>query len=641
MSGRAATTAVIPGRCIISVGRAQMPTPKGWEWCKLIDIARLESGHTPSRQHPEYWNGGIPWIGIKDARINHGRVIHRTIRTISEAGLQNSAARILPTGTVCLSRTASVGYTFVTGKPMATSQDFVNWVCSDRLVPEFLMYALITEGDRLREFGKGTTHTTIYYPEIKALYICLPTPPDQRRIVAEIEKHFTRLDAGVTALHRTQAHRKRYRASLLKAACEGRLVPSCAEKWSQGTLGEVLTGIEAGKSFKCEERPPQTNEVGVVKVSAVSWGSYDELESKTCHDITRVEERYFINQNDFLFSRANTIQLIGACVLASHVTLRVMLSDKILRLRFSPAVVPGWILCWLRSDFGRREIERLSTGNQESMRNIGQNRIRQIAVKFPSIDEQKHIVSEVERRLRTLNALESVVNANLQRATRLRQAILQKAFSGELVKATAVDVAKPKRQLQPKARQHFLRLLLSAEIVHQLHAERTFGQIKHQKIFHLCEHIAQLSDLKVKYHRNAAGPYDNQLIYTNEGDLKKNKWYERGDHHYRPLAKAGGHAKYLTEFNPEQLGTIHRLIKLMHSWDTTLCEILSTTYAAWNDLLIWQREPTEAAILHEILNRWHPRKREIPEKRWRDAITWMKKNGFTPTGFGQPTALPE
>ena len=104
--------------------------------------------------------------------------------------------------------------------------------------------------------------------------IPLPLPPlgEQIEIVAEIEKQFTRLEAGVAALRRVQANLKRYRAAVLKAACEGRLVPTEAE-WKQTVLGEVLVGIEAGRSFKCEERPPKCNEVGVVKVSAVTWGT--------------------------------------------------------------------------------------------------------------------------------------------------------------------------------------------------------------------------------------------------------------------------------------------------------------------------------------------------------------------------------
>jgi predicted GIY-YIG superfamily endonuclease/restriction endonuclease S subunit len=229
VTGRAATTDHRPGRYALAVGRPKMPSPPGWVWVELQQIARLESGHTPSRNYPSYWNGDIPWIGIKDARLHHGRRIFETLQTVSQEGLENSAARLLPEGTVCLSRTASVGYAVVMGESMATSQDFVNWVCSEAIEPEFLMYLFIAEKESLRSFGKGTTHTTIYYPEVKAFHVCLPPRPEQHRIVEAIESYFTRLDDAVATLERVQRNLKRYRASVLKAAVEGRLVPTEAE----------------------------------------------------------------------------------------------------------------------------------------------------------------------------------------------------------------------------------------------------------------------------------------------------------------------------------------------------------------------------------------------------------------------------
>jgi type I restriction enzyme S subunit len=65
---------------------------------------------------------------------------------------------------------------------MATSQDFVNWVCSDALDSRFLKYVLLSEHDSMLRFASGTTHQTIYYPEVKAFHVCLPEPAEQRTI---------------------------------------------------------------------------------------------------------------------------------------------------------------------------------------------------------------------------------------------------------------------------------------------------------------------------------------------------------------------------------------------------------------------------------------------------------------------------
>src|SRR4029079_15296981 len=92
----------------------------------------------------------------------------------SDLGIANPSARLLPAKTVCLSRTASVGYVVVMGCPMATSQDFVNWVCSSKIEPQFLKYVLVAENEALFRFASGTTHQSIYYPEAKAFHVCLP-----------------------------------------------------------------------------------------------------------------------------------------------------------------------------------------------------------------------------------------------------------------------------------------------------------------------------------------------------------------------------------------------------------------------------------------------------------------------------------
>jgi len=181
--GREATEGHIPGDYALSVGLPEMSPPVGWRWSLLTDIARLESGHTPSRKYPEYWGGEIPWVGIKDATGNHGQVIDDTIQHTNQLGIENSSARVLPEQTVCLSRTASVGYVIVMGKPMATSQDFVNWVCSDMLNPHFLKYVLLAEKRSFSRFSHGTTHQTIYFPEVKAFHLCHPPLEEQDKIV--------------------------------------------------------------------------------------------------------------------------------------------------------------------------------------------------------------------------------------------------------------------------------------------------------------------------------------------------------------------------------------------------------------------------------------------------------------------------
>lgn len=214
--------------------------------------------------------------------------------------------------------------------------------------------------------------------------------------------------------------------------------PTLPSGWQWVPLSRLVSKIEAGKSFKCEERPPVGNEAGIVKVSAVTWGTYDEEESKTIRDPDRVNEAYLIRPGDFLFSRANTLQLVGACVLVRTTGKRLLLSDKILRL-VMPDVMKPWLLWFLRSAEGRRQIEGLSTGNQESMRNIGQERIGQIEVPIPAMPTMQLIVSRIEELFSEIDEGERALERVQKLVERYRQSVLKAAVTGELTASARAE----------------------------------------------------------------------------------------------------------------------------------------------------------------------------------------------------------
>lgn len=223
-TGRRATENVIRGIGNLAVGHPGAEAPPGWKWVPLTRVARLESGHTPSRKHPEYWGGDIPWIGIQDAREHHAERLSDTRQHTNELGLEHSSARLLPANTVCMSRTASVGYVVIMDRPMATSQDFVNWICSEALVPEFLMFSILAEGDGIRRFGRGTTHTTIYFPEVKALNICLPPLAEQQEIVRSTAQLLSRVDGLEEKLTSAESKVRRISQAVLAKAFRGERV---------------------------------------------------------------------------------------------------------------------------------------------------------------------------------------------------------------------------------------------------------------------------------------------------------------------------------------------------------------------------------------------------------------------------------
>lgn len=193
--------------------------PLNWRLLRLTDLARLESGHTPSRRRPEWWGGKVPWLALPDIPKLHGKYAYETTENTNDAGLANSSARLLPVGTVCFSRTASVGFVTILGRPMATSQEFCNWICDpEKLDAEFLMYAFMASQESLREMGSGAVHKTIYMPTLHSVHVCAPDIAEQRRIAHSLRKRLAAAEALTAGLQARLADIERLPQRLLAAA---------------------------------------------------------------------------------------------------------------------------------------------------------------------------------------------------------------------------------------------------------------------------------------------------------------------------------------------------------------------------------------------------------------------------------------
>ena len=209
---------------------ARWSLPESWVWTTMSEVAEIVGGSTPSTDEPEnFASSGIPWITPADLSGYKAKLISRGSRDISEKGLARSSTRLMPAGTVLFSSRAPIGYVAIAANPVATNQGFKSFVLSKGVLPDYAYYWLIRSKNLLSEFASGTTFLEISGK--RAQKIPLPVAPldEQRRIVDEIESLLPKLDAAVATLERVRANLKRYRVSVLKAAVEGRLVPTEAE----------------------------------------------------------------------------------------------------------------------------------------------------------------------------------------------------------------------------------------------------------------------------------------------------------------------------------------------------------------------------------------------------------------------------
>jgi type I restriction enzyme S subunit len=203
--------------------------PAHWKVAPTRFVARLETGHTPSRQHPEYWvpeECTVPWFTLADVwQIREGRqeYLGDTAEKVSPLGLANSAARLLPAETVVLSRTASVGFSGIMPVPMATSQDFVNWVCGPEILPVYLLYVFRAMRQEFRRLTMGSTHQTIYMPDVRDFRTPLPPLEEQDAIVTAVRAEMARHDGLVARLREQIQKLREYRQTLISAAVIGQI----------------------------------------------------------------------------------------------------------------------------------------------------------------------------------------------------------------------------------------------------------------------------------------------------------------------------------------------------------------------------------------------------------------------------------
>ncbi|MBE3065434.1 MAG: restriction endonuclease subunit S [Spirochaetes bacterium] len=273
-------------------------------------------------------------------------------------------------------------------------------------------------------------------------FVLAPTL-EQDRIVAEIEKQFTRLDAAVAALKRVQANLKRYRAAVLQAAVEGRLVSDADRllsdaspvrgRWTSAPMEQIAAAI-----VDCPHSTPKWTTTGHICVRTTEFtpGFLDlsNVRHVSEQDYAARTRRLTPAAGDILYSREGGI-LGVACLVPPSV--RLCLGQRMMLIRVKQLFMPEWVMHFLNSPVGRRWVRRLTGGSASPHVNVAD--VKQLVVPTPPAAEQRRIVAEIERRLSVVTELEADVRVSLRRAGRIRAGILRRAFEGRLVPQDSRD----------------------------------------------------------------------------------------------------------------------------------------------------------------------------------------------------------
>jgi type I restriction enzyme S subunit len=388
--------------------------PPGWSWKPLSSLARLEAGHTPSRRVPEWWGGDVPWLALPDIRELDGRTATGTLETTNALGLANSSARLLPVGTVCLSRTASIGFVTVLGVPMATSQDFVNWICMPELDPWFLANALLASRDYLRNPASGAIHKTIYMPEVESFELCVPqTVTEQRRIVAALNQQIVVLRLAQAKAFAIDEDTKLLSAGLRESA----LLIGAETK-----LDEVahIAGQLVDPTLSQYRILPHINGENIEQATG-RLGSY-----KSAAEDKVFSQRFKFEKGDVLYSKLRPY--LRKATLAPE---EGLCSADIYPLKvFKDKILPEFLLLELLSDrFTRYAIKESA---RSRMPKLNRDALFKWKLFVPSLGEQQSIVDTIRESAAAIESLRHRARAQTAELDLMEPALLRAAFSGAL-----------------------------------------------------------------------------------------------------------------------------------------------------------------------------------------------------------------
>lgn len=296
--------------------------------------------------------------------------------------------------------------------------------CGKELDPDYLFSFVQSQlfVGALSELVKGALYPAVTDKQVFAQLIPWQPIDDQRRIATHLKAQLAAAEEARRAAMARQSEFAKLRAALLAFAFA--VVGGEAD-----TLGAALLGIEAGKSFQTTEVLAGENELGILKVSAVSWTAFKPEEAKAVSGY-KPDDTHRVRENDLLISRANTRELVGAVVLVEKDYPQRLLSDKTLRLIVNPEKADKtYLLYALRSEMARKHIEHFATGTSDSMRNISQGVILSVPILLPAIEEQRRISSQLKLQFTAVAEAETASAAQLADIERLPARLLAQAFN--------------------------------------------------------------------------------------------------------------------------------------------------------------------------------------------------------------------
>ena len=397
---------------------------KDWARKKLGDVCEIINGSTPLRTNKDFWeNGDFPWFTIDDMR-EQGRIIGYTKQKVTQAALKK--LRILPSDTILLCCTASIGEYALTKIELTTYQQFNGLVIKNKkeINPMFLLYFSSTLKDTLTNLSGKTTIDFIPISRLKEIQIPLPPLPEQQRIVSILDEAFVAIAKAKANAKQNLKNAKELFESYLQRVFEN-------GDWEQKIIQEVTKVINgfafASKDFK------STNTVKSIKITNVGVKEFvEEVDNYLPEKFKDTLQDVQVREGNIVIALTRTIISAGLKVavvpksydgaLVNQRVAALVPHEKVIDKRF--------LYNFLKTDGVAKYV--LAHVNTLMQPNLSINDLRTLPIPCPPIEEQQAIVQKLDGLSAETKKLEAIYQKKIDDLEELKKSILQKAFAGEL-----------------------------------------------------------------------------------------------------------------------------------------------------------------------------------------------------------------
>lgn len=400
--------------------------PRGWRRATLGALGHWSSGGTPSRKKPEYFGGDIPWVKTGDL---HHEPVKEIEETITDNGLKNSTARIFPRGSLLVAMYgATIGQTGILTCDAATNQACAALLANGYTV-EIIPYVwrwLISKQGELKSIGQGGAQPNISQAILKQVTIDIAPLPEQRRIVAKIDSLSSKLKGAREQLDHVRHLVENYKQAVLTTAfSNATFIPR--------RLGDI---VDEGPTNGYSPRA-STDGLGTLslKLTATTRGVFDLSEKAVKRIGETIEQgsRYWLEPGDLLIQRSNSLEYVGASAIYEGPRQTYIYPDLMMRVRIQNQDVRQFVWRFLSSREARTYFRANATGTAGNMPKINGATVRELLVPLPEPPQITAINKAIETAFDWIDRLAADASSARKLIDRLDEAILARAFRGELV----------------------------------------------------------------------------------------------------------------------------------------------------------------------------------------------------------------